>query len=195
MGRLVAAFAMLALGCQLSISLLAGAVPDQPSAPATRPSNGVVALPAKPILAYEHRRTDQVPQVYGPWAGLIEVTITNRSKSVVRLAEISPMAEFEVKIRDSSGEAVPLTELGKRAATSSRKYPGAVSVAVFDLVPSEERTVLLDVSTHYEITPGRGYRITLRRSRGLPAVDEDGKPLKNIEVSYYLGVPDYGILR
>jgi hypothetical protein len=53
----------------------------------------------------------------------------------------------------------------------------------------------LDLAKRFEIKPGQAYKVTIRRSRGLPKTDEDGKPLKNVEVSCSFDVPDNGILR
>ena len=68
-------------------------------------------------------------------------------------------------------------------------------MSVLDLVPLEETTLRLDLAKRFEIKPGQAYKVTIRRSRGLPKTDEDGKPLKNVEVSCSFDVPDNGILR
>ena len=178
--------------------LLASGVAAAQTPGATAPihhSNGVVEMSAKPILAHEPRPQSETREVYSPWAGLVEITIRNISKGVIRLAEIAPLSEVQVEVLESAGQPVDLTEAGKHAANSSGRFPGAISVSVLDLVPLEETTLRLDLAKRFEIKPGQAYKVTIRRSRGLPKTDEDGKPLKNVEVSCSFDVPDNGILR
>jgi hypothetical protein len=181
------------LSVLLISSVAAAQAPSAPNAP--RPSNGVVELSAKPIVARDPGPQSQPPEVYAPWAGLVEITLRNISKGVIRLEEIGTIPEFQVEIWDSTGHPVSLTDAGKRAAASSRQYLGAISVSILDLVPLQDITLKLDVSKRHEIRPGEAYKVTIRRSRGLPTTDEDGKALKNVEVSCSFDVPNYGILR
>jgi hypothetical protein len=177
-----------------SVLLISGVAGAQTTGAATaiHPSNGVVELSAKPVLAYE--RGPRSPEIYTPWAGLVRITIRNISGGAIRLDEMAVSAELQAEVLDSAGQPAPLTEEGKRAATNSRQYPGAISVSMDVLTPLEEMTVLLDVSKRFEIKPGQAYKVTIRRSRGFPRKDEDGKPIKNEEVSCSFEVPYYGIL-
>jgi hypothetical protein len=52
-----------------------------------------------------------------------------------------------------------------------------------------------NLSNYFKLEPGHAYTVVIRRSRGLPTVDELGRPLKEVEVRCSFDVPDYGIPR
>lgn len=89
------------------------------------------------------------------------------------------------------------TELGERTSEGLARPPGPNLgwADRFELVPWQETTIKADLSKLFRIEPGHAYKVTIRRSRGLPKTDESGKPLKAVEVSCSFEVPDYGILR
>ena len=178
----------------LLVSAVVGAQTPSAVAP-LRPSNGVVEMSAKPILASVPRPQSEIREAYSPWAGLIEITIRNISRGVIRLEEVAPAAEFEADVLDSAGRPIARTEAGNRAVNPNRKFSGAISVSLLQLVPLQETILRVDVSKLFDIAPRKAYTVTIRRSRGLPKIGEDGKPLKNAEVSCSFDVPEYGILR
>ena len=165
-----------------------------PGGAATHFANGVIEMVARPTLAFERAPRSQVHGVYGPWAGLVEVTIRNISRSVIRLNSTGARSDFTVDIRDADGKPVALTVEGRRAEAYAGQFP-AISVSQIELAPLEEKIMMLDLSWQYEIRTGQEYRVTIRRSRGIPRNDAEGKPLKKVEVSCSFEVPDYGILR
>jgi hypothetical protein len=144
-------------------------------------------------------RDTETHDVYGPWLGLVWITIHNASHGMVRLVEVGPDDEYEFDVTDSSGKAVPLTERGKQERDLAkhpdphRPYTGSISV--YDLGPTEEITSKFDFAALHQIKPGQAYKVKIRRTRGLPTVDENGKPLKQFEVSCTVEIPEHGILR
>jgi hypothetical protein len=179
----------------LMVSSLAQAQPSA-ATPAVHPSNGVLELSAKPLLGHDRRPLSSRHEVYLPWGGLVEITIRNVSHGVAVLDEIAAAWEFRFEILDSAGQPVARTELGKRVIDASRE--GAVNVGLasrFQLVPMQATTLKIDLSNYFKIEPGHAYKVTVRRSEGFPAVDEAGKPLKEVEASCSFDVPDYGLLR
>lgn len=161
---------------------------------ADKPSNGVVELAALPVLAHEPRPQSHAGEVYAPWTGLVEIQIRNLSKRVITLAEINPASEFEVSVVGSDGKEIALTPEGKRAAAYAGQFP-MISVSQVELGPFEEETVRLDISRRFEVRPGQAYRVTLRRSKGLPKAGDDGRPLRDVSVSVSFDVLASGILR
>ena len=179
----------------LLVSCLAKGQAPSPAA-AVYPSNGVLELSAAQILGPDHRPASQRHDVYGPWRGLIEVKIRNVSRGVVRLEETPMMSEFVIDVFDSTGAKVARTERGRRvegADTSNSRL--VLSLTPVQLAPLQETAHALDLSNFFQIEPGHAYKVTLRRSKGLPKTDVEGKPLKEVEVSCSFEVRDYGILR
>jgi hypothetical protein len=166
---------------------------------ADHPSNGVVELIVKPALDSEVLRQLDPRSVYGPWTGLLQITIRNASRGMVHLGEVAADFEYKFEVLDSSGKAVPQTELGRDHSDlvahpdPRRPYTGPVSV--FDLVPLQEFTDEIDIAMFYRVRPGQAYKIKVRRAAGLPGVDEAGKPLKQVEVSCSVDIPEIGLLR
>jgi hypothetical protein len=152
-------------------------------------------MSAVPVLPRQIPPDHKSQQAYAPWTGLIAITIRNISKGVIRLEEVGITAEFRVEVLDSAGQPAPFTDEGKRASHNSHQFQGAHSVSLIQLVPLEATTMTLDVSRRIEIKQGQAYRVTIRRSEGLPLKDEGGKPLKDVEVGCTFEVPDYGILK
>ena len=167
-----------------------------PLATSVQPSNGVLELSAAPILGPDRRPASQRHDVYGLWAGLVEVKIRNVSGGVVRLEETAIMSEFAVYVLDSAGAAVTRTERGRRVeGAEAAKRSVVLSSTLVQLVPLQETTREVDLSNFFEIRPGQAYKVTIRRSQGIPKIDAAGKPLKDAELSCSFDVPDYGILR
>jgi len=166
------------------------------AAAADKPSNGVLELSAEPILGPDRRPESERHDVYGPWGGLVEVKIRNVSRGVVRLEETAMMSEFAIEVFDSTGAKVARTERGRTAEGTDRSNPGfLLSLTVVELVPLQETARRLDLSSFFQVEAGQAYKVTLRRSRGLPKTDEAGKPLKQVEIGCSFEVPEVGILR
>ena len=161
------------------------------------PSNGVVELTVKPI-ADLNLLGNPAPQEVYPWTGLIEIGILNVSSGMVRLDEGGEWDEYTFTVLDSSGKSVPLTERGKKEsdrAAHPDPHRILLSASVIELAPLREFKDKVDLSEYYQVRPGQPYKIGIKRTKGLPTVDEGGKPLKRVEVSRTVEVPDYGILR
>ena len=177
-----------------SAILISGAVWAQaPATESLHPSNGTVQMEAQPIIEFE--RKPQSQEIYAPWAGLVEITMRNVSRGLVRLVGVSMPADFQVDITDISGKAVARTELGRRALIPVNHQGVALSVSLHDLVPLQEMAMKMDLARLFEIRPGQAYHVVIRRSRGIPKSDEEGKPIKDVELSCSFDVPSYGILR
>jgi hypothetical protein len=161
---------------------------------ADRPSNGVVEMAVTPVLAPETQPPFHRGEVYGPWTGLVVIKIRNISKRVITLEEIDPPTEFDVTVLGVDGKSAPLTLQGRRDDLYAGQFP-MVSVHLVELVPLAEATVRMNISRRFEIRPGQPYRVTLKRSKGLPKVGDDGNPLKDAAISVSFEVPEYGILR
>jgi hypothetical protein len=168
------------------------------SAATDHPSNGVVELVVKPILDPELLRGSDHREVYSPWTGLVEIAIRNVSVGMAHLVEVEAQEEYTFDVLDSSGKSVALTESGKersdRAAHPDPHRPSGF-VSVFELAPFEELKNQFDFATTYQVHPGQAYKIRLKRTKGLPTVDVSGKPLKQVEVSCSVEIPEFGILR
>lgn len=179
----------------LLVPCLAQGQTPPPVAP-VRPSNGVLEMSAAPILGPDRRPASQRHDVYGPWAGLVDVKIRNVSGGVVRLEETAIISEFAIEVLDSAAAAASRTERGRRVeGAEAGKRSVVLSSTLVQLVPLQETTREVDLSNFFEIRPGQAYKVTFRRSRGIPKTDADGKPLKEAELSCSFDVPDYGILR
>ena len=181
-----------------STSLLCGqtlAGPGQPKEE-DHPSNGIVELAVKPIPDLNRLGNPTSKEVY-LWTGLLETSILNVSSGMVRLVEVVDWEEYAFTVLDSSGKPVPLTERGKKERDSAA-HPGAVhigSASVIDLGPLKEFKDKIDLSEYYQVQPGQAYKIGIKRTKGLPIVDEGGKPLKRVEVSCSVEISEFGILR
>jgi hypothetical protein len=178
------------------IGLLAGVAFGQ-STPSSRPlqdPNSAIALSARPLVAFERFRHNEPPPPRAPWAGVVEITLTNRSKGIVRMIDTLAIWDYQVEIEDVSGEPVPLTELAKKMAG---KNPDVMPLprSAYDHVPAEDWKGTLDVSKLYEIKPGHGYKVTLRRWTGLWVKEADGKLVKNGEIGCRFEVPEFDVLR
>jgi hypothetical protein len=109
---------------------------------------------------------------------------------------MSWLGEFIFEVLDSAGRPVARTELGERTSEEMARQARNLGWAARNpLPPWQEITIRADLSKLFRIEPGHAYKVTIRRSRGLPKTDESGKPLKAVEVSCSFEVPDYGILR
>jgi hypothetical protein len=179
----------------ISVSFFARAQTLANLAP-VHPSNGVLEVSATPTLLADRRPASQRHDIYGSWGGLIEITIRNVSRAVVQIDEMSPEAEFVFEVLDSAGQPVAFTEHGKRNAEGLARHAPNLGWASRDtLAPLQETTLKADISKFFQIEPGHAYKVTVRRTRGLPKNDETGKPLKQVEISCSFEVPDVGILR
>lgn len=177
----------------------AGAVDG--TAEADHPSNGVVDLSAKPVVddGQGHARDTSNHDPYGPWDGFVWLTIRNVSRGMVHLVEIAADEEYTFEVVDPSGKAVPLTELGKQergeAASPDPHRFHIGSVSMYDLGPTQERSSRFNFAVFYQVRRSREYKIRIKRTQGLPTVDESGKPLKQAEVSCSVEIPAFGIPR
>ena len=145
------------------------------------PSNGVLELIVAPVPASgsrPHRLTDP-PEVYAPWDGVLSMRVRNISLGPARVDEADSLFEYTIEVLDSSGKLVPMTERGKsttEAASRPRSpfgYYGPASA--FKLMPGEDVYTQVDLSKFYQVVSGRAYTIKIKRSVGLPKVDEYGK--------------------
>ena len=102
--------------------------------------------------------------------------------------------DYQVEIEDISGEPVPFTELAKKMAGKNPDMM-PLPVGVYDHVPAEDWKEGLDVSLLYQIKPGHGYKVALRRWRGLWVKDAQGKLLRTGEIGCRFEVPEFGVLR
>jgi hypothetical protein len=145
-------------------------------------------------VAFERSRHNEPPPPRAPWAGLVEITLANRSAGIVRVIDTLAIWDYWIEIEDVSGEPVPLTELAKKMAG---KNPDVMPLpaSVHDRVPTEDWKGGLDVSELYQIKPGHGYKVTLIRWRGLWVKDAKGKLLKNGQIGCRFEVPEFGVLR
>jgi hypothetical protein len=178
------------------IGLLTGVALGQ-SSPSARPlqdPSSAIAISARPVVKFEHFRHDVPPPPRVPWAGLVEIALTNRSAGMVRMINRPAIWDYQVEIEDVSGEPVPLTELAKKMAG---KNPDMMHLptGVYDHVPAEDWRDGLDVSLLYQIKPGHGYKVTLIRWRGLWVIDAKGKVLKNGQIGCRFEVSELGVLR
>jgi hypothetical protein len=105
--------------------------------------------------------------------------------------------DFGFEVFDSAGRPVERTESGKECAEIFRmEHPNIVTrLSHQQLAPTKQIVYPMSLSSDFKIEPGHAYTVVIRRSRGLPKVDELGRPLKEVEVSCSFDVPDYGIPR
>ena len=181
----------------LLIALLGGVALGQSRLPPTsslQDPNSVIDITARPVVAFERFRPNEPPPPRAPWAGLVEVTFTNRSGGIVRVIDTLPIWDYWVEIEDVSGEPVPLTELAKKMAGKNPDMM-PLPVGMYEHVPAEDWKANFDLSKLYQIKPGHGYRVTLLRWRGLWVKDAKGKLLKNGQIGCRFEVPEWGVLR
>jgi hypothetical protein len=166
-----------------------------PPAPAVHPSNGVLELSATPAPDPDTRPAGMRVEHYFPWHGIVEVTLQNISFAPAIIYENPCDLGFEVV--DSTGRPAEQTDSGKQCADlRSIDSPTVVfSFSRHQLAPMQKTVYTVGLSRYFKIEPGRAYTVVVRRSRGLPKVDEAGRPLKDIEVSCSFDVPNYGITR
>jgi hypothetical protein len=153
-------------------------VVSQVAPPADESSNGVLQLVVEPEL-----KTGQ------PIMGRFIIRLKNISDHNVVIWWAAPLVDFSFEVVDSSGAAVPPTERGKRLPASDeerKRYPFGGKSS--DLAPGEEHVSKVDLTGIFQLRPEAGYSITVRRSRGLPKVDRDGKPLARTELKLSLQV-------
>ena len=180
----------------LVIGLLTGVALGQ-STPPARPlqdPNSVIGITARPVVAFERSRHNEPPPPRAPWAGLVEITLANRSSGVVRMINRPSIWDYQVEIEDISGEPVLLTELAKNMAGKNPNMM-PLPVGVYDHVSAEDWKEGIDVSKLYQIKPGHGYKVTLRRWEGLWVIDAEGKLRRNGEIGCRFEVPEFGVLR
>ena len=163
--------------------------------PSVRPSNGVLELSAAPRLGHDPRPIGKRHEEYLPWRGLIKITIRNVSFAAATLDETG-VWDFDLDVLDSAGQPVVRTDLGKRLADVPRTGPATnLFASRILLAPLKEISSEVDLLNYFKIEPGHAYKVVIRRSKGLPKVDEVGRPLKEIEVSCSFEVPEVGLLR
>jgi hypothetical protein len=158
----------------------------------------VVEIVVVPELSQrEHAMRDEGASVYAPWRGILRITIRNVSRGLVDLAEFAPAMEYEFNVLDSSGASVPLTEEGKAAMMGSHDSLNLFSgpVTAITLGIRGESTRDTNLAQLYQLKPGQDFTVRIWRSKGLPTVDESGKPLKDVELRCTIKIPDYGIAR
>jgi hypothetical protein len=179
----------------LIASTLLAATLGSGQSPALRPSNGVLELSAVPFPAPDSRPAAKRIEKYFPWYGSVEITIRNISFAPAILQDTS--CDFGFEVFDSAGRPVEQTEDGKKCAEIHlMAHPNIVtSISHQELAPNKQTVYPLTLSAFFKIEPGHAYTVVIRRSRGLPKVDELGRPLKDVEVSCSFDVPDYGIPR
>jgi hypothetical protein len=165
-----------------------------PVAP-THPSNGVLELSAKPTPGPDPHPASKRVEQYVAWHGNVEITLRNVSFGYATVEDAGWDYDFEVF--DSSGRPVERTDLGKRvAALHKDSSPQAFSSGGLGrLAPLQTIVEKRNLADYFKIGPSRAYTVTIRRSRGLPKIDEYQKPIKDVEVSCSFDVPDFGIPR
>jgi len=161
--------------------------------PAVQPSNGVLELSAAPALGHDPRPIGKRHEEYLPWRGIVKIKIRNVSFGAAILDETG-VSDFDYEILDAASQPVERTDLGRRLAAVPRTGPVVkISVSRIELAPLKEINSEIDLSNYFKIEPGHAYRVIIRRSQGLPAVDEAGRPVTAIEVSCSFEVPDIGL--
>jgi len=174
--------------------LVARLASGQPSA--AHPTNGDLELSATPIPAPDTRPAGKRIEQYVPWHGMVQLTIRNMSFAPVMIEDMP--CDFGFEVLDSAGRPIEQTESGKQCAEIFKRIgpPTMVlSVSHHHLAPVQQTVYPVDLSNLFKIEPGHAYTVVVRRSRGLPMIDELGRPLKEVEVSCSFDVPDYGIPR
>jgi hypothetical protein len=165
------------------------------------PSNGVVELIVMPAPAPGHRphALTEPPEAYAPWDGLLNVSVRNISLGATIVDGGSWDRDFTVEVLDSTGKPVPMTEHSKSIAEAASRprdpfgHQGPAYRA--KLMPGQDSHFQMDVSQIYQVVPGRAYKIRIKRSAGLPKVDEYGKPLQQRELSCTVIIDERGVLR
>ena len=154
-----------------------------------RPSNGTLEISIEPVLRPQPLRRSSDPPMDAFWDGLIKIHLKNISASSVHLVHTS--LDNEVIVLDSSGEAVPMTDYGKKVLEAQRLGPAySGPVSTFDVEPGREFVFIQDLAQRFQIQPGEAYIVKLRRSKGLPMRDASGWPLGyRREVSTTLSIP------
>jgi hypothetical protein len=125
------------------------------------------------------------------WAGLVQVSIKNISSEPVSGVSINiPECEYAMDVLDDNGTPAPLTEAGKRIPKTDREWTQCefISARTFKLAPGQGFTVTLNLGEFFVIDPLRRYTVTIRRSRGLPNLDHQGQPIRELSVSTKLGL-------
>jgi hypothetical protein len=91
-----------------------------------------------------------------------------------------------------------MTERGKntREAASRPRTPFGYygPASAFKLMPGEDVYIQVDLSKFYQVVSGRAYTIKMKRSVGLPKLDEYGKALQR-ELSCTVVIDERGVLR
>jgi hypothetical protein len=170
-------------------------------AAADRPSNGVVEIVVTPMAepTHEPRALTDPPEMFLPWKGLLNVRIRNISGGIARVDEGTWTREYVVEVVDSSGKPVPMTDRGRSLADAASKprdpldYIGPA--ARVKLTPGQEINTKMDVSQVFRVVSGTAYKIRLRRTAGLPAVDEYGKAISQRDLSCTVMIDSAGVLR
>jgi len=168
---------------------------QEPSAPPVHPSNGVIELGARPLLPFDTRPIGMRTEAYLPWRGRVKITVRNVSFATATVVDRGT-SDFDYEVLDSDGQMVERTDLGTRLAAVPRG--GALvspTLSVIHLAPLREISSEVDLSNYFRILPAHAYKVTIRRSQGLPATDEFGKSLKEVEVSCSFEVSERGLPR
>lgn len=188
-----------ASGSRTQAQMVGAATPDVTPA-RDHPSNGIVELIVAPVpVPFRRHSLMDLPEAYAPWAGVLSLRVRNISLGPARVDESDPLFEYTVEVLDSSGKPVPMTERGRtatEAASRPRSRFGHYGPAsAFKLMPGEDVYVQMDLSKFYQVVSGRAYTIKMKRSVGLPMIDEHGKPLQQWELSCTVTIDERGVLR
>jgi hypothetical protein len=84
------------------------------------------------------------------------------------------------------------TEVASRGRSPFGYYGPA---SAFELMPGEDVYIQVDLSKFYQVVSGSAYTIKMKRSAGLPKVDEYGRPLHQRELSCTVVIDERGVLR
>jgi hypothetical protein len=96
---------------------------------------------------------------------------------------------YGIEVLDSSGNPAALTEYGQKEAASRGPNTYIGSVFVFDLEPSEERSIRMNLAAIWQIKPGQAYTIKVKRTlRPVEEMDAARVPLRG-ELSATLEIP------
>jgi hypothetical protein len=191
----------ISFGLFLSLTCIAasGQTPPVPRPTTDHPSNGVVEMIVKADLTErEHEMRNEGASLLAPWRGILQVTIRNLSAETLKLMELSWDQEYEFEVLDSSGKSVPPTKEGEKSfimAHDPLQVPLGGPIGYLELGGMQDFSGTINLAQLFQIRPGQAYKVRIRRSKGLPKVDEHGKPLKDPELRCTVDIPDYGIPR
>lgn len=145
------------------------------------PKNGLVAI----TLSIPDQFTAE-PKAWDPrleWRGVVNVTLTNYSKQVVRFVESDWKRDYRIDVLDAAGNQPQKTQegLALRAADDEEAAPPPSHILI-TLQSGQSYTGTIYIGLLFRIAPHAEYTVRVRRTAGLPRSDNYGNQLPEPEL-------------